>query len=56
MIKIIFFFFSYSIIGLLMGTLIAMNVIIGDIAPSIFFNFSGVPVRNFMKKEIKLLQ
>lgn len=33
-----------SIIGLLMGTLIAMNVIIGDILPSIFFNFSGVQV------------
>ncbi|XP_068760838.1 solute carrier family 38 member 10-like [Montipora capricornis] len=33
-----------SIIGLLIGTLIAMNVIIGDLVPSIFHNLSGVEV------------
>ena len=34
-----------SIIGLLIGTLIAFNVIIGDLVPSIFHNLSGVEVR-----------
>ena len=33
-----------SIIGLLIGTLIAFNVIIGDLAPSIFQSLSGVQV------------
>ena len=38
------FLFS-SIIGLLIGTLIAFNVIIGDLVPSIFQNLSGVQVK-----------
>lgn len=33
-----------SIIGLLIGTLIAFNVIIGDLVPSIFQNLSGMQV------------
>ena len=33
-----------SIIGLLIGSLIAFNVIIGDLVPSIFHNLSGVEV------------
>ncbi|XP_078347510.1 solute carrier family 38 member 10-like isoform X2 [Oculina patagonica] len=33
-----------SIIGLLIGTLIAFNVIIGDLVPSIFQNLSGIQV------------
>ena len=36
--------FCFSIIGLLIGTLIAFNVIIGDLVPSIFQNLSGIQV------------
>lgn len=41
----IHFLSFHSIIGLLIGTLIAFNVIIGDLVPSIFHNLSGVEVR-----------
>lgn len=46
------FSFCSSIIGLLIGTLIAFNVIIGDLVPSIFHNLSGVEVRGYLLKII----
>ncbi|PFX19763.1 putative sodium-coupled neutral amino acid transporter 10 isoform X2 [Stylophora pistillata] len=44
-----------SIIGLLLGTLIAFNVIIGDLVPSIFQNLSGVQVSWTMRAVLMTL-